>query len=67
MKTSNIIFISFLIFLFGGITLLFIGSKYYELEENLISVSQEKPLAPFSVVVAEPGANFSLKMARKIK
>lgn len=68
MKTSNKIFISFLIFLFGGITLLFIVSKYYKggtFETNLAKL--EKPLTPFSVVVAEPGANFVLKNGKQNK
>jgi hypothetical protein len=68
MKTSNIIFFAFLIFLFGGITLLFIGSKYYKgvnYEANFAKL--EKPLTPFSIVVAEPGANFILKSGKQNK
>ncbi|AOW08061.1 hypothetical protein [Flavobacterium gilvum] len=62
MKTSNYIFISFLIFLFSGITLLFVGAKYYRGTEHKGGfLTQEKPLQPFSVVVAETGANFILK------
>lgn len=68
MKTSNIIFISFLIFLFGGITLLFIGSKYYKRIDNRADFAiQEKKTAPFSVVVAEPGAIFYLKNGKEYK
>lgn len=68
MKTSNKIFISFLIFLFGGITLLFIGSKYYKGYDDKSNFAiQEKPLISFSVVVAEPGANFTLKTGKKNK
>lgn len=68
MKTSNKIFISFLIFLFGGITLLFIGSKYYKGYDGKSNFAiQEKPLISFSVVVAEPGANFTLKTGKKNK
>lgn len=62
MKTSNILFISFLIFLFGGIIFLCIGSKYYV--EEKFSVSANKT-APFSVVVAEPGAYLVLKNGRE--
>lgn len=62
MKTSNILFISFLIFLFGGITFACIGSKYYV--EEILSVSANKT-APFSVVVAEPGAYLVLKNGKE--
>ncbi len=66
MKTSNIILISFLIFLFGGITLLFIGSKYYKVVDDRADFAiQEKKTAPFSVVVAEPGAYLVLKNGRE--
>lgn len=65
MKTSNAIFFSFLIFLFVGITLLYIGSKnserYYG-KDNF--VFQEKALPAFSVVVAEAGASFTLKSGK---
>lgn len=68
MKTSNIIFLSFLIFLFGGITLLFIGSKYYKgVDDKANFANQEKIVAPFSVVVAEPGAIFYLKNGKECK
>ena len=68
MKTSNKIFLSFLIFLFGGITLLFIGPKYYKGYDDKSNIAiQEKPLISFSVVVAEPGANFTLKTGKKNK
>ncbi len=69
MKTSNKILLSFFIFLFGGIVLLFIGAKYfkdaYGNEDNFLT--QEKPLNTFSVVVAETGANFVLKSGTKNK
>ncbi|MFC3333930.1 hypothetical protein [Flavobacterium palustre] len=66
MKTSNIILISFLTFLFGGITLLFIGSKYYKGIDNKADFAiQEKKTAPFSVVVAEPGAYLVLKNGKE--
>jgi hypothetical protein len=62
MKTSNYIFSAFLIFLFGGILLLFIGAKFYKGADNEDNfLTQEKPLNTFSVVVAEPGSNFVLK------
>lgn len=62
MKTSNILFISFLIFMFGGIIFLCVGSKYYV--EEKFSVSANKT-APFSVVVAEPGACLFLKNGKE--
>lgn len=68
MKTTNIIIFSFLIFLFGGITLLYIGSKYYkEVDCSDDLVNQEKIVAPFSVIVAEPGASFHLKNGKEYK
>lgn len=61
MKTSNIIITSFLIFLFGGIILLYIGSKYYKTNDDPSNfISEEKKISSFSVVVAEPGAIFNL-------
>jgi len=68
MKTSNKIFLSFLIFLFGGITLLFVFSKSrrgYDYTTNL--VNKEEMVAHFSVVVAEPGAFLVLKNGLKFK
>ena len=66
MKTSNIILISFLTFLFGGITLLFIGSKYYRGVDNKADFAiQKKKTAPFSVIVAETGAYLVLKNGRE--
>lgn len=68
MKTSNAIFLSFLIFLFGGIILLYLGAKYckdYNDKDNF--VFQEKALPTFSVVVAEAGASFSLKSGKMNK
>lgn len=68
MKTSNKIFISFLIFLLGGITALYVGSKYYvEYYDTHNFVEQVKPLPPFSVVVAEPGAQIQLRNDSKTK
>lgn len=66
MKTSNAIFLSFLIFLFGGIILLFISAKYFTNNSNKDSIiTQEKSLKSFSVVVAEPGAIFNLKTGKE--
>lgn len=62
MKTSNILFISFLIFMFGGIIFLCVGSKYYV--EEILSVSANK-IAPFSVIVAEPGSYLVLKNSKE--
>ncbi|WP_163407700.1 hypothetical protein [Flavobacterium ajazii] len=68
MKTSNIIISSFLIFLFGGILLLYIGSKYYKsYDDPAYFLGEEKPLYPFSVVVAEPGAVFHLVNGKENK
>lgn len=68
MKTSNKIFLSFLIFLFGGITLLFIGSKYYKgVNDTSDFKFKETKIAPFSVVVAEPGAFLVLKNGEEYK
>jgi hypothetical protein len=68
MKTSNKILLSFLIFLFGGIIALYVGSKcfsdYYG-SSNL--ETQEKSLASFSVVVAESGAIFYLRSEKENK
>lgn len=68
MKTSNKIFISFLIFLFSGIITLYLGSKCFsDYYGSTNFKTQEKPLAPFSVVVAEPDANFDLISGNKNK
>ena len=68
MKTSNKIFISFLIFLFSGIIALYIGSKYYvEYYDTHNFVEQEKLLPHFSVVVAEYGAQIQLQNGSKTK
>lgn len=66
MKISNIILLSFFLFLFGGIIALYLGSKYYsDYYDATKFVSQEKPLPPFSVVVAEPGAIFNLRSEKE--
>lgn len=68
MKTSNKIFISFLIFLFSGIIALYIGSKYYvENYDTTKFVDQAKPLPHFSVVVAEPGAQIQMRNSSETK
>lgn len=67
MKTSNIIIFSFLIFLFGGITLLYIGSKCYADHPEDDFANKEKIVAPFSVVVAEQGAIFHLNNGNEYK
>lgn len=67
MKTSNALFFSYLIFILSGITLLFIGSKYYKGYIKDDFISQEKALGSFSVVVAEPGAQFVLKKGSENK
>ena len=64
MKTSNYILISFFVFLFGGVFVLFLTSKLHKLEGAEWKTS-EKPLEDFSVVVAENGAKFQLKKAEK--
>lgn len=68
MKTSNIIITAFLTFLFGGIILLYIGSKYYKgYDDPTNFLSEEKPLPSFSVVVAQPGTIFNLKSGKENK
>jgi hypothetical protein len=68
MKTSNYISISYLVFLFGGIFVLFIGAKIHSLNEPaVIWTWQEKAISPFSVVVAEPGADFSVQYDQNSK
>lgn len=68
MKTSNIIISSFLIFLFGGIILLYIGSKYYKSYDDPTNfLSEDKPLSSFSVVVAGRGAIFNLMTGKENK
>lgn len=68
MKTSNCILLSFFIFLFGGITLLFVFSKSrngYDFSTNF-KIKEEKT-ADFSVVVVEPGAHLALKNGEEFK
>lgn len=68
MKTSNIIIASFLIFLFSGIILLYIGSKYYKSYDDPSNFTvKEKELASFSVVVAQSGAVFELSNGKQNK
>lgn len=64
MKTSNYITISFFVFLFGGVFVLFLSAKIHQRDNNGgLWISEEKKLEPFSVVVAEPGANFHIRIA----
>ncbi len=65
MKTSKFISISYLIFLFGGIFVLFLAAKIHSNHEDAINWTwQEKALKSFSIVVAGPGAEFTLKDAQ---
>lgn len=61
MKTSNYIIIAFFVFLFGGVFVLFLTSKYHNFEIPEWK-ADERPLENFSVVVAEPGASFLVKI-----
>lgn len=65
MKTSNYIIIAFFTFLFGGAFVLFVGAKLQKTRIGYADnwISEEKKLEPFSVVVAEPGADFNLRTA----
>lgn len=67
MKTSNIILISFLVFLFSGIIALYVGSKYYANPNNNPAnfVDKKTKLSPFSVIVAESGAVFYLNSGKE--
>ena len=65
MKASKFISISYLIFLFGGIFVLFLAAKIHSNHENAVNWTwQEKALKSFSVVEAGPGAEFTLKDAQ---
>lgn len=62
MKTSNYIIIAFLIFLFGGILTLFVSAKLNpEASRSREYETLEKPSDPFSVIVANSGANLFVK------
>jgi len=63
MKTSNYIIIVFFVFLFGGVFVLFISSRIHQRDSRIGLFAEEKKLEPFSVVVAEPGAEFHLRNA----
>jgi len=63
MKTSNYILISFFVFLFGGVFVLFLSAKIHQGGSDRGVYSEEKKLEHFSVVVAEPGAEFYLRNA----
>ena len=62
MKTSNYILISFFVFLFGGVFVLFLSSKIHQGGSDRGLFAEEKRLESFSAVVAEPGANFYLRI-----
>lgn len=62
MKTSNYIILSFFVFLFGGIFVLFLAAKIDPLGSFQHEfITEEKVIDNFSVVVAEPGANIRIK------
>jgi len=62
MKTSNYISISYLIFLFGGIIVLFSAAKLNPKAGYIVrSFMETKALGSFSVVVAEPGVRLIIK------
>jgi len=68
MKTSNYIIISFSVVLFVGIFVLFTAAKIHSINEpKVIWTWQEKKLTPFSVVIAEPGADFSVQYEQNPK
>jgi len=62
MKTSNYIAISFFVFLFGGIFVLFLTTKLDpRANEGIRTEIFEKSLDSFSVIVAEARADFRIK------
>lgn len=62
MKTSNYIILSFFVFLFGGIFVLFLAAKIDPRGSfHPEFITEEKALDNFSVVVAETGANIRIK------
>lgn len=67
MKTSNYIIIAFFTFLFGGVFVLFLSAKIHQGDSDRGVYSEEKKMDPFSVVVAEPGAEFHLRNAENPK
>ncbi|HZL10475.1 MAG TPA: hypothetical protein VFC65_10785 [Prolixibacteraceae bacterium] len=68
MKTSNYILISFFVFLFGGVFLLFISAKYIpHLYNDQEYSTLEKPLDPFSVLIAKPGSKIRLRPGETLK
>lgn len=68
MKTSNYILISFFVFLFGGVFLLYISAKYIpHLYIDQEYSALEKPLDPFSVLIAKPGATVRLRPGETLK
>lgn len=59
MKTSNYILIAFFVFLITCTFVLFLDAKMYNKDRQI--GLQEKRLEPFSVVVAEEGAEFNIR------
>jgi hypothetical protein len=66
MKTSNYILTAFYTFLFGGVLVMAVASKFHQ-ENNSNNQTQyrgeEKKLEPFSVIVAESDARFQIGTA----
>jgi hypothetical protein len=59
MKTSNYILLAFFVFLITSTFVLFLDAKMYN--KNRQVGLQEKRLEPFSVIVAEDGAEFNIR------
>lgn len=60
MKTSNYIITAFFTFLFGGVLVFVVAAKLHHTEQ-VTMLTKEKILEPFSVVIAEPGSEFTLR------
>jgi hypothetical protein len=69
MKTSNYIIIAFFTFIFGGMLFLFIAARGHENNERpgirnrTLSSTELADLADFSVIVAEPDAQFTIEQS----
>jgi hypothetical protein len=67
MKTSNYILTAFYTFLFGGVLVMAVASKFHQENNNNNNETEyradEKKLEPFSVLVTEQGAHFQLGTA----
>jgi hypothetical protein len=62
MKTSNYIILSFFVFLFGGVFVLFLSAKIDPRGSGKQTyLALDQPLDSFSVVIAGPGANIRLR------